>query len=135
MVMTELKARRRSLTILGATGSVGRSTLDVVGQHPGEYSLHALTAHKSSDELLRLCQLHEPSIAVLSGTREDPELRRRLREAGCRTELLFGEAGLLQAVEGCDTVMAAIVGAAGLAPPVPAARRSQQRHRLVSQIG
>ncbi len=126
MVMTELKARRRSLTILGATGSVGRSTLDVVGQHPGEYSLHALTAHKSSDELLRLCQLHEPSIAVLSGTREDPELRRRLREAGCRTELLFGEAGLLQAVEGCDTVMAAIVGAAGLAPTIRAASLGKQ---------
>ena len=111
MVMTELKARRRSLTILGATGSVGRSTLDVVGQHPGEYSLHALTAHKSSDELLRLCQLHEPNIAVLSGTREDPELRRRLREAGCRTELLFGEAGLLQA---------------GLAPTIRAASLGKQ---------
>ena len=112
---------RRALTLLGATGSVGRSTLDVVTRHPDRYSVHALTAHTSADALMNLCVLHKPRLAVLSGRGEDASLRRRLRETGCKTELLFGERALVEAVEGCDTVMAAIVGAAGLVPTMRAA--------------
>ena len=113
--------RKRALTILGATGSVGRSTLDVVTRCPERYSVHALTAHRSADALIELCVLHKPRLAVLSGLPEDASLRRRLRSAGCDTELLFGEAALSSAVVDCDAVMAAIVGAAGLAPTMRAA--------------
>ena len=119
-------AGQRALAILGATGSVGRSTLDVVPRHPDEYRVHALTAHTSAEELVRLCILHQPRYAVLSGRKEDTALRRQLREAGCPTELIFGEQGLLQVVEESDTVMAAIVGAAGLAPTIHAARLGKQ---------
>ncbi len=111
----------RTLTILGATGSVGRSTLEVVSLHPDRYKVHALTAHTSSDALVGLCMQHRPRYAVLSGCAVNPSLRRALRQAGCATELLFGERALLDVVEGCDTVMAAIVGAAGLAPTIHAA--------------
>jgi 1-deoxy-D-xylulose-5-phosphate reductoisomerase len=118
--------RARSLTILGATGSVGRSTLDVVSRHQGSYRVHALTAHTSSDELLELCRKHNPCVAVLSGKPEDASLRRKLRDSGATTELLFGPAALLRAVEDCDMVMAAIVGAAGLSPTLGAARAGKQ---------
>jgi len=112
------------LTLLGATGSIGASTLDVVARHPDRYRLHALSAHRASPELLALCLRHGPRYAVLSGLSEDPALRRRFTDAGCRTELLFGAAALEQVVSdpGCDVVMAAIVGAAGLAPTLAAAR-------------
>ena len=116
----------RKLTILGATGSVGRSTLDVVARHPDRYKVHALTAHVSADALLDLCIAHQPRIAVLSGQANGASLRRRLRDAGCTTKLLFGEAALLETVEGCDVVMAAIVGAAGLAPTLHAAASGRQ---------
>ncbi len=116
----------RAITILGATGSVGRSTLDVLSRHPARFTLEAITAHKSAEALLELCVRHHPRVAVLSGVAGDTALERRLREAGCRTELRFGSEMLASAVEGCDVVMAAIVGAAGLAPTLAAARAGKQ---------
>ena len=116
----------RSVTILGATGSIGRSTLDVIARHPDAYRIHALTAHESGDALAALCIAHKPRLAVLSGKANDESLRRKLREAGCPTEILFGPAALLQAVPESDIVMAAIVGAAGLAPTLCAARAGKQ---------
>jgi len=118
-------ANRRPLrlTVLGATGSVGASTLDVVALHPGRYSVFALSARHSVDALLALCQRHRPRVAVLSGFTEDAALRRRFAESGCGSELLFGERALEQiaADAECDVVMAAIVGAAGLASTLAAA--------------
>ena len=117
------EGRPLGLTILGATGSVGASTLDVVARHPERYSIFALTAHKSADALLELCTLHQPKFAVLSGSDEDAVLRKRFVEAGCRSELLFGARALedVAASDGSDVVMAAIVGAAGMAPTLAAA--------------
>jgi 1-deoxy-D-xylulose-5-phosphate reductoisomerase len=111
------------LTVLGATGSVGASTLDVVARHPGRYSVFALSARHSVDALFALCQRHRPRFAVLSGLSEDARLRRRFAESGCGSELLFGTRALEQIAEDaeCDVVMAAIVGAAGLAPTLAAA--------------
>ena len=111
------------LTVLGATGSVGASTLDVVARHPGRYSVFALSARHSVDALLALCQRHRPRFAVLSGLTEEAGLRRRFADSGCGSELLFGERMLEQiaADAECDVVMAAIVGAAGLAPTLAAA--------------
>lgn len=111
----------RALTILGATGSVGRTTLDVVSLHPGAYTVHALTAHTSHEGLFELCARYKPRFAVLSGLVESSTLRRTLRDTGSKTELLFGRQALLDVVEGCDTVMAAIVGGAGLEPTIHAA--------------
>jgi 1-deoxy-D-xylulose-5-phosphate reductoisomerase len=118
----------RGLTLLGATGSIGASTLDVVARHPDRYRVFALTAHKAANALLALCLRHAPRYAVLSGLAEDGALRRRYAEAGCKTELLFGASALEQvaADPDCDTVMAAIVGATGLAPALAAARHGKR---------
>jgi 1-deoxy-D-xylulose-5-phosphate reductoisomerase len=119
-----MKARR--LTILGATGSIGASTLDVVARHPGRFRVFALTANGAANALLELCRCHRPRYAVLSSVKEDAALRAQFKAAG--TELLFG-AGALREVASdpdCDTVMAAIVGAAGLAPTLAAAQAGKR---------
>src|SRR5512132_1775715 len=118
----------QGLTLLGATGSIGASTLDVVARHPDRYRVFALTAHRRADALLALCLRFAPRYAVLSGAAEDQGLRRRFAEAGCRSELLFGAAALEQvaAHPECDVVVAAIVGAAGLAPTLGGARTGKR---------
>jgi 1-deoxy-D-xylulose-5-phosphate reductoisomerase len=112
---------RLRLTVLGSTGSVGKSTLDVVRRHPRRYALFALTAHTSVEALFEQCRLHRPRYAVLSGVEEQAPLRARFRETGC--ELLFGARALqwVACDTECDAVMASIVGAAGLGPTLAAA--------------
>jgi 1-deoxy-D-xylulose-5-phosphate reductoisomerase len=115
-----------NLAVLGATGSIGASTLDVAARHPDRYRVFALSAHRSADALLELCRAHQPRYAVLSGTAESRELRERFLEL--KTEVLFG-AGALEQVAAhpeCDAVMAAIVGAAGLASTLAAARAGKR---------
>ena len=118
----------QGLTLLGATGSIGASTLDVAARHPDRYRVFALTAHRRADALLALCVRYAPRYAVLSGIAEDQGLRRRYAEAGCRSELLFGAAALEQvaAHRECDVLIAAIVGAAGLAPTLAGARAGKR---------
>ena len=115
-----------NLAILGATGSIGSSTLDVVARHGERYRLFALTAHRSADALLALCRVSRPSYAVLSGLAGDAKLAARFAE--CGTQLLFGAAALerVAADSRCDVVMAAIVGAAGLASTLAAARAGKR---------
>jgi len=115
-----------NLAILGATGSIGKNTLDVVARHPDRYRLFALTAHGSADALEILCAAHRPRFAVLSGVAESNELRRRFAAHG--SELLFGAAALEQVARDgrCDIVMAAIVGAAGLASTFAAVRAGKR---------
>jgi len=115
-----------NLAILGATGSIGSSTLDVVARHPDRYRLFALTANGRAEPLLELCRTHRPQYAVLSGTARDAGLVRRF--ADCGTELLFGAAALEQVAtdKRCDVVMAAIVGAAGLASTFAAAKAGKR---------
>jgi len=110
-----------NLAILGATGSIGASTLDVAARHPGRYRVFALSAHASAEPLAELCRRHRPRYAVLSGIAENAGLRRRFADLG--TELRFGAAALeaVAAHAETDTVMAAIVGAAGLASTLAAA--------------
>ncbi len=109
-----------NLAILGATGSIGASTLDVAARHPERYRVFALSAHASAEPLAELCRRHRPRHAVLSGIADNPGLRRRFAELG--TELHFGTAALetLARHAETDTVMAAIVGAAGLASTLAA---------------
>jgi 1-deoxy-D-xylulose-5-phosphate reductoisomerase len=117
----------RSITLLGATGSIGASTLDVVARHPDRYRVFALSARNSVEPLLEQCRKYRPRIAVLSGVAEDRSLRRRFAEsAGC--ELRFGAPALEEVAShpDCDSVMAAIVGAAGLAAAIAAARSGKR---------
>ncbi len=115
-----------NLAIFGATGSVGASTLDVVARHPGRYRVFALTANGSADALLELCGRHRPRYAVLSGTPANQDLVGRFRTHG--TELLFGTEALefIARHEETETVMAAIVGAAGLASTLAAVRAGKR---------
>jgi 1-deoxy-D-xylulose-5-phosphate reductoisomerase len=120
------EGERVNLAILGATGSIGSSTLDVVARHRGRYRVFALTAHRSAEALLALCRTHRPSYAVLSGMPRDATLAAGF--AQCGTELFFGGAALEQVVSDkrCDVVMAAIVGGAGLASTLAAARAGKR---------
>ncbi len=115
-----------NLAVLGATGSIGASTLDVAAAHRGRFRVFALSAHASSDALLELCRTHRPRYAVLSGVSENAALERKFKEAG--SELLFGRAALERVASdaGCDAVMAGIVGAAGLASTLAAARAGKR---------
>ena len=76
-----MTARTLGLAVLGATGSIGASTLDVAGRHPQRYRIRALTAHTSAEELLSACRRHRAELAVLSGMAADAALRRRYGEA------------------------------------------------------
>lgn len=114
--------KKQSVTVLGATGSIGASTLDVIARHPERFSVFALTAHTRAELLVEQCLRHRPSYAVLRDDTAAEGLSARLRQAGCETRVLSGEQGLLE-VAGhpeVDTVMAAIVGGAGLAPTLAA---------------
>jgi 1-deoxy-D-xylulose-5-phosphate reductoisomerase len=115
-----------NLALFGATGSISASTLDVVARHPGRYRVFALTANGSAAPLLELCARHRPRYAALSGVAEDRALKARFAEHG--TELLFGPRALEQLAADARTeiVMAAIVGAAGLASTLAAARAGKR---------
>jgi 1-deoxy-D-xylulose-5-phosphate reductoisomerase len=113
-----------NLAVLGATGSVGASTLDVAARHPDRYKVFALTANGSADALLKLCRIHKPRYAVLSGTPESKDLRKEFSKEN--TELLFGAKALEQVAGEAEVVMAAIVGAAGLPSTLAAARAGKR---------
>jgi 1-deoxy-D-xylulose-5-phosphate reductoisomerase len=119
-------ARRVNLAVLGATGSIGASTLDVAATHRERYRVFALSAHGSADALLELCRAHRPRFAVLSGVTEN--LASRARFAELDVELLFGGSALEEVAThpDCDAVMAAIVGAAGLPSTLAAARAGKR---------
>ena len=115
-------SRPQRITVLGATGSIGLSTLDVIARHPERYQVFALSGYSRLDELLALCVRHHPAYAVVPGADAAARLRDGLVAAGCDTEVLEGEAGLCQVASAAevDAVMAAIVGAAGLRPTLAA---------------
>jgi 1-deoxy-D-xylulose-5-phosphate reductoisomerase len=112
------------ITILGATGSIGESTLDVVRRHPDRFGVFALTARHSHQRLLEQCLAHAPAYAVLADPAAAASLRAGLAAHGSRTEVLEGPRAAAQvaAASETDLVMAAIVGAAGLEPTLAAAR-------------
>ncbi|HLB15406.1 MAG TPA: 1-deoxy-D-xylulose-5-phosphate reductoisomerase [Burkholderiales bacterium] len=118
----------RNVAVLGATGSIGRSTLDVIARHPDRFRAFALTAHSRGDELFELCVAHRPALAVLADDAQARVLRSRLAAARLPTEVLAAAPGLIAVVEHpeVDCVMAAIVGAAGLAPTLAAARAGKK---------
>ena len=125
---------RQRVCILGATGSVGTSTLDVIARHPDRFEVFALTAHSRMDELLAQCLQWRPRFVAVPQQSQAATLRGQLKEAGLRTEVLAGPEALcdLAAHPEVDSVMAAIVGAAGL-PSCLAAAQAGKRLLLANK--
>jgi len=116
------------ITILGATGSIGLSTLDVVRRHPDRYSVFALTANSNVDALLQLVLEFAPRFAVMRDEASAEQLAAKLRQHATSTTVLAGEKGLCDVAADVevDAVMAAIVGGAGLMPTLAAARAGKK---------
>ncbi|MFU2327535.1 1-deoxy-D-xylulose-5-phosphate reductoisomerase [Pseudomonas sp. NFX98] len=115
-------SRPQQITVLGATGSIGLSTLDVIARHPDRYQVFALSGFTRLSELLALCVRHVPRFAVVPEAGAARALQDELSAAGLSTRVLVGEEGLCQVAADpeVDAVMAAIVGAAGLRPTLAA---------------
>ena len=111
-----------TVTILGATGSIGRQTLDVLARNPERYRVLGLTAGHRWRELAEHCLTWRPRFAALADEQAAEALRNHLREAGSHTQVLAGHAGVAEvaALQEADTVVAAIVGAAGVRPTLAA---------------
>jgi 1-deoxy-D-xylulose-5-phosphate reductoisomerase len=120
--------KRQRVLILGATGSVGVNTLDVIGRHPERYEVFALTAQSRIDELLHQCARWRPRYAAVPDGPPAHALRERLAAEGIDTEVVSGPQALcdLASHPDVDAVMAAIVGAAGLAPCLAAAHAGKR---------
>lgn len=118
----------QQITVLGATGSIGQSTLDVIARHPDRYAVYALTAHSDVDTLLQQCLQFRPRYAVISSEVDRDTLAARLAGSGVDTDVLSGAAALAQvaAADEVAVVMAAIVGAAGLLPTMAAVQAGKK---------
>ncbi len=118
----------QKVCILGSTGSIGTSTLDVIARHPDRYQVFALTAHSKVAELAAQCALHRPPFAVMIDPLQARALRQELRSSGLATEVLEGEKALMEVASHPEVniVMASIVGAAGLAPCLAAAQSGKR---------
>ena len=116
----------RQVTILGATGSIGSSTLDVIAQHPDKYALFALTANTNVSKMALICQTYRPRYAVMADQQSARQLEKLL--SGNTTEVIAGEAALAQVASDSevDIVMAAIVGSVGLMPTLSAVRSGKR---------
>ena len=119
---------RQNITVLGSTGSIGVSTLDVIRRHPDRYQAYALCAHSQVDKLFEQCLEFRPAFAVLRDAPLAAELSERCRNSGLLTEVRHGLDALIElsAATEVDAVMAAIVGAAGLEPTLAAARAGKK---------
>jgi 1-deoxy-D-xylulose-5-phosphate reductoisomerase len=118
----------RSITILGSTGSIGQNALDVIARHQDRYRVVALTANTDVDALEQQCLQWRPRYAAMSDARSAEQLHERLRSAQLDTQVLDGVEGLKQVacLEQVDTVIAGIVGAAGLQPTLSAAQSGKR---------
>ena len=118
----------RHISILGSTGSIGVNTLDVIRAHPERFKVFALTASKQVELLAKQCIEFSPALAVIGDAQGAARLTALLLEKNIRTQVLYGPDALVTAVtdSGCDTVMAAIVGAAGLVPTLAAAKAGKR---------
>jgi len=118
----------RHIAVLGSTGSIGVNTLDVIRKHPDRFKLVALTASKQLELLAAQCIEFSPSVAVIGNAQDAARLSALLLDKNIPTQVLYGPQALISAVteSGCDTVMAAIVGAAGLVPTLAAAKAGKR---------
>jgi 1-deoxy-D-xylulose-5-phosphate reductoisomerase len=116
----------KQVTLLGATGSIGSSTLDVIARHPDRYSLYALTANTNVDQMTKICASHSPRYAVMGDQQSAEKLTRLL--SGSETEVICGDQALAQVAsdQDVDMVVAAIVGSVGLMPTLAAVRAGKR---------
>ena len=115
------------LTILGSTGSIGESTLDVVSRHPEKFRVFALTGHKQVDKLAAQCKQFRPEYAVVGDVGHAAELEKKLKQEGIDTQVLYGAQALINVASADEVsgVMCAIVGAAGLPSALAAAQKGK----------
>jgi 1-deoxy-D-xylulose-5-phosphate reductoisomerase len=118
----------QNITVLGSTGSIGKSTLDVVARHPDRYRIIALTANQQDELLFEQCRQFRPHFAVLLDKAAAERLRKRIAAAGLDVDVLCGEEALVRVatLPEVDAVMAAIVGAAGMRPTLAAAEAGKK---------
>ena len=115
------------LTILGSTGSIGESTLDVVSRHPEKFRVFALAGHRQVDKLVAQCKQFRPEYAVVGDADHAAELEKKLKQEGISTQVLYGAQALIDVASADEVsgVMCAIVGAAGLPSALAAARKGK----------
>ena len=115
------------LTILGSTGSIGESTLDVVSRHPEKFRVFALAGHRQVDKLAAQCKQFRPEYAVVSDVGHAAELEKKLKQEGISTQVLYGSQALINVASADEVsgVMCAIVGAAGLPSALAAAQKGK----------
>ena len=118
----------KKVAVLGSTGSIGVNTLEVMAQHPDRFEVFALSASTQVDKLLQQCVRYRPSFAVMASQPHGIELEQKCSALGLSTRVLWGEAAITMVAghEQVDIVMAAIVGAAGLASCLAAARSGKR---------
>jgi len=123
-----MNAAKSRVVVLGSTGSIGVNTLDVIAHHPQRFEVFALTAATSVETMLAQCAQHKPVFAVMASEPHGLQLQQACRSAGLSTRVLWGSSAIAMVAghELADTVMAAIVGAAGLAPCLAAARSGKR---------
>ena len=115
------------LTILGSTGSIGESTLDVVSRHPEKFRVFALAGHRQVDKLAAQCKQFRPEYAVIGDAGHAAELEKKLKQEGISTQVLYGSQALIDVASADEVsgVMCAIVGAAGLPSALAAAQKGK----------
>ncbi|MDH5765105.1 MAG: 1-deoxy-D-xylulose-5-phosphate reductoisomerase, partial [Gammaproteobacteria bacterium] len=118
----------KGITILGSTGTIGVNTLDVISRHPDDYRVIALTANTGIDRLFQQCLDFKPEYAAMADASSAEQLEQKLKQAGSGVKVVAGIEGLemVAALDQVDSVMAAIVGAAGLLPTLAAARAGKR---------
>ena len=118
----------QTITLLGATGSIGESTLDIIGRHPDKYAVFALTGNQQIEKLAAQCLRHNAEYAVVNDALSASKLESLLANLKAPTRVLYGVDALCQvaSAESVDTVMAAIVGAAGLVPTLAAVKAGKK---------
>jgi len=118
----------RQVGVLGATGSIGTSTLDVIARHPERFRASVLVANRGTEALAKLCERFRPDLAIVADPTMEADLARRLAAAGVTCDIASGADAVTAAAAGplCDTVVAAIVGAAGLDSTLAAARAGKR---------
>ncbi len=126
--MSSAAAGTAGITLLGATGSIGMSTVDVIRRHPDRFHVTALVARSQVARMAELCVEFQPRYAVMEGAAQAGQLRELLQQRGCRCEVLSGVTAMEQVAAATETqlVVAAIVGAAGLLPTLAAARAGKR---------
>ncbi|MDH5324754.1 MAG: 1-deoxy-D-xylulose-5-phosphate reductoisomerase [Gammaproteobacteria bacterium] len=126
--MSEVSGHGIGVTVLGATGTIGVNTLDVLARHPQRYRVVALTANRQVDRLYEQCLQHQPEYAVMLDETCAQQLEQKLQSSGLQIQVLSGKEGLkrVASLESAQYVMAAIVGAAGLEPTLAAAEAGKR---------